>query len=454
MRLFLHSGRGALHALAASASLALLPAQAQSLVDLYDAARVHDATYQGARAQADATRARGAQARAAVLPQVGLAAGVSRTEADVRADAGKAARDFSTQQVGIQATQPIYRPANWATRSQGERQADLAQAQLQTAEQDLIVRLAQAYFDVLGARDTLTLVRAQKAAVAEQLAAARRNFELGNATITDTHEAQARHDLVAAQEISAGNDLQVKQLALDELTGRSTQPWPLAQPVTLPALSPAELQPWLAQAEAAHPALAQAQLAREIASLEVDKARAGHLPTLDATLGYQVVNNPQGMIDTPLRTRVHAAQAGLQLNVPIFAGFATENRIKETLALETQAQAQLDDTRRRLTQATRAAWLGLQAGAGQVKALEAAEASSQSALDANRLGYQVGVRINIDVLNAQSQLFQTKRDLALARYNLLLGQLKLRQANGSLTAADLPVVNATLTSPGTAAPVR
>ena len=434
-------------ALAAALGAAAMPAQAQSLAVLYDAARQHDATYQGARAQAEALRARGAQARAAVLPQVGLAAGMSRTEADIRTDAGKGARDFNTQQIGIQATQPLYRPANWATRSQGERQAEIAQVQLQTAEQELIVRLAQAYFDVLGARDTLALVRAQKAAVAEQLAAARRNFELGNATITDTHEAQARHDLVAAQEIAAGNDVQVKQLALDELTGQPSRPWPLAQPFALPTLAPAELQPWLDQAEAAHPALAQARLAREVARLEVDKAKAGHLPTLDATLGYQVVNNPQGVIDSALRTRVHAAQAGLQLNVPLFAGFAIENRVKEALALEAQAQAVLDDTRRRLTQATRAAWLGLQAGAGQVRALEAAEASSQSALDANRLGYQVGVRINIDVLNAQSQLYQTKRDLAVARYNLLLGQLKLRQANGSLDAQDLQSVNAALAAP-------
>ncbi|RYF56471.1 MAG: channel protein TolC, partial [Comamonadaceae bacterium] len=240
MPTYLQTRGGALCALAASLSLIALPVHAQSLVELYDAARQHDATYQGARAQAVATTARGAQARAAVLPQVGLAAGITRTEADVRADAGQAARNFNTQQIGVQATQPIYRPANWATRSQGERQAEIGQAQLQAAEQDLIVRLSQAYFDVLGARDTLALVRAQKTAVAEQLASARRNFELGNATITDSHEAQARYDLVVAQEIVAGNDLQVKQLVLDELTGRSTQPWPLAQPVALPTLAPAE----------------------------------------------------------------------------------------------------------------------------------------------------------------------------------------------------------------------
>jgi len=133
------------------------------------------------------------------------------------------------------------------------------------------------------------------------------------------------------------------------------------------------------------------------------------------------------------------------LTVPLFAGFATQNRVRETLSLEQKAEADLDNARRNVAQATRAAYLGLVSGQGQVRALEAAEASSQSALDANRLGYQVGVRINIDVLNAQSQLYQTKRDLAQARYNVLLGQLKLRQANGTLVPEDLARLNALLT---------
>ncbi len=147
-------------------------------------------------------------------------------------------------------------------------------------------------------------------------------------------------------------------------------------------------------------------------------------------------------------TRVNAASIGVVFNMPLFAGFATENRIRETLALEEQSRQILESTRRSVTQATRAAYLGLVSGAGQVKALEAAESSSQSALDANRLGYQVGVRINIDVLNSQSQLFQTKRDLAQARYNVLLGNLKLRQANGTLVPEDLQAINSTLAPPG------
>lgn len=432
------------------ATMFALPAHGQSLVDLYEAARGYDATYQAARAQYDASLARAAQARAGILPSVGLSAGASRTELDVNVpQASVPDRGFNTQNVGVNATQPLYRPANWATYEQGQRQADIAQAVLTAADQDLVVRVSQAYFDVLGAQDTLALVRAQKVAVAEQLAAAKRNFEVGTSTITDSREAQARYDLVVAQEISAENDLQVKKIALDQLVGRpGSVPVALAAPVVLPEVAPANMNAWVAQAEDVHPSIRQARLGLDVATLEVQKAEAGHKPTIDANLGYNVTNNPQGTSTTTGRSRINAATIGVVFNMPLFAGYAIENRVKETLALEEQSRSILESTRRSVTQATRAAYLGLVSGAGQVKALEAAEASSQSALDANRLGYQVGVRINIDVLNSQSQLFQTKRDLALARYNVLLGNLKLRQANGTLSADDLRAINATLATDG------
>ena len=436
------------------AALLALPAQSQTLNELYDAARGYDATYQGARAQYDANVARAAQAKAGILPAVGLTAGVSRSdiEIDTLTGTGRGTttpRDFNTQNVGINATQPLYRPANWATYEQGKRQADIAQAVFTIAEQDLIVRVSQAYFDVLASQDSLALVRAQKVAVAEQLASAKRNFEVGTSTITDSREAQARYDLVIAQEIAAENDLQVKKVVLDQLVGRpGSVPVPLAVPVVLPTALPADINAWVAQADSVHPAIQQARLGVDVAGLEVEKAKAGHKPTLDANLGYNVTRNPTGTTTSTVGTRANAATVGVVFNLPLFAGFATENRIKETLALEDQSRSVFEGTRRNVAQATRAAYLGLVSGAGQVKALEAAEASSQSALEANRLGYQVGVRINIDVLNSQSQLFQTKRDLAQARYNVLLGNLKLRQANGTLTTSDMNAINATLASNG------
>jgi len=420
-----------------------LPAQAQSLIELYQSARSFDAAYQSAKSQFDATIAKAEQARALILPTASLGILASRVaEQHEPTSLPSFDRAYSNDSANITASQPLYRPANWAAYQQGLRQLDLAQVQLDIADQDLIVRVSQAYFDVLAATDNLTFVQAQKTAVAEQLASAKRNFEVGTATITDTREAQAKYDLVIAQEIAAENDLRVKKLALDQLVGKSNaQPKPLAQPQALPALLPNDVSIWVKQGEDSSPGIKQAQIALDVAQLETKKAQAGHKPTLDLTAQLLNSNNLRGF---GLGEQAQQASIGLNFNLPLFAGFATQNRVKETLALEYKASSDLEGAKRNVEQATRAAFFGVASGQGQVKALEAAEASSQSALDANKLGYQVGVRINIDVLNSQSQLFDTKAKLAQARYNVLLGGLKLRQANGTLRAEDLQQVNALL----------
>ena len=423
------------------------PAQAQSLSVLMDHARSYDAAWLAAQAQLQAAGSRAEQARAGLLPSAGLAGGVTYSRTEVSRPAMPPLNvNGPTQTVGLQASQPLYRPANSIGLEQGQRGVDVAQAQLEGAEQDLMTRIAQAYFDVLAAQDTLAFVRAQKTAVAEQLAAARRNFEVGTATVTDEREARARHDLVTAQEIAADNDLHVKRLALDQSVGRAgTAPLPLAQPVVLPALQPADMDSWVRSAEERQPQVRQALRALDIARLETRKAETAHLPTVDLQAGYNVQRTPNGSAIMPgVNTRTNVASVGVALNVPLFAGFAVQNRIKETLSLEEKARADLDNARRTVAQAARAAFFGVQSGLSQVAALQAAEASSQSALDANLLGYQVGVRINIDVLNAQSQLYQTKRDLASARYNVLVGTLRLKQVAGTLTAADVAAVDAML----------
>ncbi|MDP2163892.1 MAG: TolC family outer membrane protein [Hydrogenophaga sp.] len=434
----------ALSRLAIGALLALggaTGAQAQSLVELYEAARDFDATYLSARSQFDASQARAAQARAGLLPQAGLSAAANWARRDSSAAALEGTSN--SQNVALSASQPLYRPANKLSNDQAQLSVDIAKAQLETAEQDLIVRTTQAYFEVLAAEDTLTFVKAQKSAVSEQLAAAKRNFEVGTTTVTDSREAQARFDLVQAQEIAAENDLRVKKLALDQLVGKgSVAPKPLATPVALPELSPADPQAWVTQAETSHPAVLQATKGFEIAQLETRKAEAGHLPTLDLVGQYQIARAPT--TGFPNNVRTNTASVGVQFNMPLYTGGAVQNRVKETLALEDKARTDLEAAKRGVSQATRAAYFGVLSGQGQVRALEAAEASSQSALDANKLGYQVGVRINIDVLNAQSQLFQTKRDLAVARYNVLLGGLRLKQASGQLAAQDLLPINALL----------
>lgn len=291
-------------------------AQAQSLAELAQLARGYDAPWQAAKAQYEAAASRAEQARAGLLPSAALTGSASYGRTDV----SRPPIDLHapTQTLGVAASQPLYRPANRITFEQGQRGVDLARAQLDGAEQDLLVRVSQAYFDVLAAQDTLAFVQAQKAAVGEQLAAARRNFEVGNATVTDSREAQARHDLVVAQEIAAENDLRVKRLALDQLVGRAgTAPLPLAQPVALPAVQPADVGTWVRTAEDTQPLVRQAALALDVARLETRKAETGHLPTVDLQAGYTVQRTPNGTVTLPgIHSRANVASVGVALNLP------------------------------------------------------------------------------------------------------------------------------------------
>src|SRR5688572_14761169 len=344
-------------------------ARAESLLELYESARVYDATWQSAKAQYDANLFRAEQAKAGILPSANLGAGVTRSNFEsIRPPAPE--RNFTSQSATLSASQPLYRPANFATYQQGKRQVELAQAQLVAASQDLIIRVSQAYFDVLAAQDTLAFVQAQKTAVGEQLASAKRNFEVGTSTITDTREAQARHDLVVAQEIAAENDLRVKKLALDALVGKpDVKPNPLAVPVNVPAPEPADVNVWVQQGEENSPSIQQAKTAVEIAQLETEKAKAGHKPTVDLTASYNVARNPSGSVTTALANRTDTRSVGVSFNLPLFAGFATQNRIRETLSLEEKAQADLEVSRRTVAQAVRSAYFGVVSGQGQVKAL-------------------------------------------------------------------------------------
>ena len=261
----------------------------------------------------------------------------------------------------------------------------------------------------------------------------------------DTRQAQAQYDLVVAQELNAENDLRTKKLALDQLVGTNNQqPLPLNTDKPLQAPMPADAEQWVQQALANNTNLKQLQVAYDVAKLETTKAQAGHMPTLDltASVAQNRYSGPTANPATPgSTTDSNVRSVGLSLNIPLFAGFAVQNRVKETVALEEQARSSLEAGQRSVEQGTRTAYFGLLSGLSQVKALEAALASAQSVVDATKLGYQVGVNTNVDVLSSQSQLAQTQRDLTAARHNVLLGQLKLRQAAGTLVAEDLKNLN-------------
>lgn len=412
---------------------------AESLQEVYNAALAYDATYLSAKSQSEAAQYKAEQAKALMRPSLGLTG--SYTYSRIDPPIGNDNLSAKSRILGVKGAQPIFRAANAISIEQANRALDLAQSDLRLAENDLIIRVAQAYFDVLAAQNSLSVAQASKKAISEQLASAKRNFEVGTATITDTREAQARFDLANAQEIAASNDLRVKHIALDQLVGQQDiKPNDLAKEAVLPPLNPDNVDDWIQRSETS-PVIRKALLADEIAQLEIDKAKSGHLPTLDLVASLTNAHNTGNGVQVNSRGTTNTASIGVQLDMPLYAGGAVQNRVKEALSLREKSTNDLAAARRSIAQSTRQAFFGLQSGQAQVKALEAAEASTKLALDAIKLGYKVGVRVNLDVLNAQTQLFNTQRDLAKARYDVLVNHLRLRQIAGTLQPSDLDLIN-------------
>ncbi|NMF90626.1 TolC family outer membrane protein [Aromatoleum petrolei] len=414
------------------------------LLQVYRDALTNDARFAAARAQYEAGQERVVQGRAGLLPAIGANANTTWNDVDTHTRTF-GTREYNSNGYGVQLTQPLFRWQNWIQYKQGELQTALAEVQLGQARHDLILRVSQAYFDVLNAQDALAAQSQLKKAASEQLELAKASFEVGTVTITDVHEAQSRFDLASAQEIAAQNDLDVRRQALVQIVGQDPSPLAgLRQGVSLSRPQPDSIAEWATAAEQGSYAVQAQQIAREIAEREVERNRAGHYPTLDVVAARS--HNSAGFSSSAAggSTRTDANSVGLQLNVPIFAGGAVSSREREAAALKIKADADLDDARRSSVLAARQAYLGVTSGMAQVKALEAAQVSSTSALEANRLGYEVGVRINIDVLNAQSQLADTQRQLARARYDTILAQLRLKAAAGTLGEEDVQLIDALL----------
>jgi outer membrane protein len=422
-------------------------AHGQSLLELYDVARGFDASYQSVQAQFEATRLKSAQAQAKLGPTGSLSVNVSKNNLNydpVKTSALNPSftRFYGANTATIVGSQPLYRPADKAEVAQSSLQVQVVEEQLAAAEQDLMVRVSQAYFDVLASIDTLAFVQAQKAAVAEQLASAQRNFEVGTATITDTREAQAGFDLVTAQEIGAQNDLQVKKLALDQVVGKmGTQPKTMLAKAEPSALVPGQVEEWVSLSSEKNPVLRQAAIGLKVTELETQKAKAALKPTVDMQLSHTLNNNTNGSSASSSGLTSNLTTGALVLSWPFYTGNALDNRVRETLSLTQKAQADLDAATRTVAQNTRSAFFGVVSGVSQVKALQAAVESSKVALEANKLGYTVGVRINMNVLDAQSKLFDTRAKLAKARYDVLMGHLRLRQVSGTLQLQDLQGIN-------------
>ena len=416
---------------------------ATDLLSIYREAQLEDATYASAKAQFIATQERLPQARALQRPSVEFNAGANYNSVDTQYDNAQFSsgqRDYDDNNFGVRLTQPLYRRLNAATVEQAKDQVRQADTQLAAAEQDLMTRVVQGYFDVLVARANLATIDSQKAAVAQQLEQAKRNFIVGTATITDSREAQARYDLVVAQQLVAENDLEVKNRVLEQIVGKPVGRLAGLAPATaLNAPQPADMNAWVEQAYQSALQVSIAQQNVEIAAREIQRADAGHYPTLDAV--GSLSHNYSDSSAQGIGSEITAAVIGLQLTVPLYQGGGVSSRAREAVAGQERARQELSRARREAALQTRQAFLGVTSGLAQIKALEQAVGSTKLQLESTKLGQEVGVRTAVDVLNAEQQLASAQSELAQAVYNTIVSQLRLKAAVGKLAEADLSEVN-------------
>ena len=422
-------------------------ASAADLLNIYKDALANDAVYSSARYTLQAGQEKYPQGLATLLPVINAGMNTQYNDANIASRATNVAavgRAFNNNGYNITLTQPLFRWQNWQTFEQGKLQVAQSEAAFAQAGQDLIVRTVAAYFDVLAAADSLAVSIAAKTAIAEQLAQAKRNFEVGTATIVDTHEAQSRFDLAVAQEIAARNDVETKRTALQQIIGKPPGDLSgLRGDVRIPPPQPAQIDKWVDAAEGGNYSVKAQDFGVGIARHAIEIQRAGHYPTLDLTASHNF-SASSGSAVSPTGTDNKINAIGVTLAIPLYAGHAVTSRVREAAAGENKAKADLENLKRTAAQNARQFFLAVTNGLAQVRAFEAALVSSQSSLDSNKLGYEVGVRINIDVLNAQQQLFTTRRDLSKARYDTIVNGFRLKAAAGSLTEEDVGAINALL----------
>lgn len=441
-------------ALAGAGATISMAVGAQTLVSLYEKARMQDSQFRAAQAALAAAQEKPRQARAGVLPTVNLTANQNQQTGQTAFDSAPFI-DRTVQSWGwtLQLTQPLLRWGNWIARDHADAQVAAAQAQFAVAQNELALRTVQAYFDVEVAMQSLVVAQAQLDAVNEQLAVAQRGFKVGSGTVTDVHEAQAKQALGTAQRVTAMNDLAVKESELERIIGESLR----LAPVRITDLSAARalgpLAEWLRLAASDNAMVRAQQAALLEAQHQVQKNTALHAPTLDLTAN-QAVSYSSGTMVSPslVANRVNSQQVGLQLTVPLYAGGGTQSLVREAVALEEKARQELAAAQRSAASQVRQAYAGVVNGLAQVEALQAAVQASKNAVESNKIGYRIGTRISPDVLSAEQQLYQAERDLNRAQFDAAMQQLKLLAAAGQLQESDLQNLQTAITPADAAQP--
>ena len=416
----------------------------QSLIDVYHQALAKDPTLASALSTNKAAQEIIEQAKALYRPTVNFSADASTSSTHIRyldSNIPPGNSKFENLRAGVEARQPIYRKQNLVQIAQSKTQVSQADKQYHLSQQTLILRTTQAYFDVLLAKDKIDLIVAQKAAILSQLEQAKATFEVGTATITDVNEAQARYDLILAQEIAAINEHEIAKRAVESITGVIPERLATVKSDIQVATLQQSMQDWQQVAVQNNLNIQIQQDALKLAEQEVEFANAGHLPTIDAVASYfnSYANGSPSVFSAG--NELKNATIGLQLEIPLYQGGAISSRARQAVFNKQKALDDVEIARRNTDLETQRAYFNLSSSIAQVKALDQALISSQSQLDSTKLGYEVGVRTSVDVLNAQQQLFSAKRDLLQARYSYLVNIVRLKAASGLVAEADLQDIN-------------
>jgi len=427
------------------------PAHAVDLLQSYRQALDQDATYQAARAEAAATREVLPQARAQLMPNLSasLVRGKNQTDSTTPGlfSPQHNSYEYLSSNYNLILRQPLYRKYSFALYQQAEYQVAGAEAALDKSLQDLLVRLCSTYFEALMASDTLALVQSQKEAYSSQLQAAKRSFAAGQGTRTDIDDAQARYDMILAQELVARQDFSYTRRQIEVITNSPTGELAVLDPLRMELIGPVpdKAEEWISRGEEVNAELRAMHANVEAARKEVEKARAGHMPTVDFYL-------QRGKSDSENNTSINAhyltSQAGLQINIPLFAGGQVVSQARQALANLDKYRQQHEARRREIGEQIRKEFQNVTEGVFKVRALEQAERSADQAVFSNQKGFQAGVRSQVDILNAQQQRMTARRDLAQARYMYVVARIKLQALVGSLGEDEIQRVNSWLTTKG------
>lgn len=449
-------------------------AKAQSLKDIYLLAQQHDPTLAAARYGNNAAQEKLEQGKALLRPTINFTSGYNHSNTDITYTGSNSvfrnnnqSESFNTLNYGVNVNQPVYRKQNSVQYQQSALQVQVADLELQQQQQDLLLKTAQVYFDVLLAQDKLTLNQAQKTAIASQLAQAKANYKVGVSTITDVDEAQSKFDVIQSQQIAASNEIENKKQAVQNLIGQYPAdfkgiqskialilPTPdshaeianqnsVTQDAATDKAVSSQLTPyletWLQQAQQNNITLTIKKLNYALASKEVELNQAGHLPTLDAVASYNRSNANNGI--NGFGNDLNNTTIGLQLQIPLYQGGAISSKVREALSNQQKAIEEIEIARRKAELDTRQAYLDITSSISQAGANEQSLHSTQSQLSSTTKSFKLGIRTNVDVLNAQQQVFNAKRDLLQTKYNYLLSVLKLKYASGLIQETDLDQIN-------------